>query len=356
MLSYRLFHQISSPPATRKTEVILNFASGEGATEIDREAELYFVVKGIDKDIVFKETFLLVPKIRFDIYLGQPFLTSHTFGAYCKNFIFFNFPKNYNQNYVESAMVNCQNSIKAKILYMSHDLYLRLTRNQESLQFNSLPSYPINSEMQQLLNSSHGIQPKKLYKDLGVADIVPQFQDSVIKNPHEEILCVNASTNDERSKMEFDNTMEKFDVDNNDRDDLWTSYQLHGKAGIPVSKFVEETGRVDTFEEAPKVYYETVEELIDLLDIFYVPQPQLDEFTAFLNNDCSVFSKHDLDIGCVKDYYAKVTMNQEVKDVSVKYIPVPKKLEKTSNGDGRSLQIKWNYGRMRGRCARPPNL
>ena len=70
--------------------------------------------------------------------------------------------------------------------------------------------------------------------------------------------------------------MEKFEVDINDRDDLWTIYQLHGKAGIPVSKFVEETGRVDTFEESPRIYYETVEELIELLDISYIPQPQLD--------------------------------------------------------------------------------
>ena len=86
--------------------------------------------------------------------------------------------------------------------------------------------------------------------------------------------------------------------------------------------------KYDTFEESPRVYYETVEELIYLLDISYILQPRLEEFTVFLNNDCSVFSKHDLDIGCVKDYYAKVTMNQEVKDVSMKYIPVPKNLRK----------------------------
>ena len=84
--------------------------------------------------------------------------------------------------------------------------------------------------------------------------------------------------------------------------------------------------KVGAFSKTPKIYYSTLEELIELLDINHLPEKQLVKFTKFPDEHKGVFSRHDLDIGCVEDYYAKVTLTEEVKNFSMKHVPIPRNL------------------------------
>ena len=48
--------------------------------------------------------------------------------------------------------------------------------------------------------------------------------------------------------------MDQFNVELEDREYIWTSYQKSGRAGIPVTKYVEEAGKVDALHKSSQVY------------------------------------------------------------------------------------------------------
>ena len=56
------------------------------------------------------------------------------------------------------------------------------------------------------------------------------------------------------------------------------------------------------------------------------PQAQK-ELKQFLSTNMDVFSRHDLDIGTVKDYEAKVTLKDEVSHFQMKHVPVARNLQ-----------------------------
>ena len=63
-----------------------------------------------------------------------------------------------------------------------------------------------------------------------------------------------------------------------------------------------------------------------MLDINRLHKVQLTRLTKFLGNNIDVFTKHILDIGCITDYLANVTLIEVVKNFSVKHLPIPRHL------------------------------
>ena len=70
-----------------------------------------------------------------------------------------------------------------------------------------------------------------------------------------------------------------------------------------------------------------MEELLDVLNISHLPPQAQKELKHFLSTNMDVFSRHDLDIGTVKDYEAKVTLKDEVSHFQMKHVPVAKNLQ-----------------------------
>lgn len=107
------------------------------------------------------------------------------------------------------------------------------------------------------------------------------------------------------------------------------SYGCHtknGKTPIPVSNFAEESGKVDTFNEVSETFYKSLDELVAVLNISRLPYKEQTKIRSFLLENMEVFSRHDLDIGTVKDYEAKVTLKDEVSHFEMKFVPKPKNL------------------------------
>ena len=56
--------------------------------------------------------------------------------------------------------------------------------------------------------------------------------------------------------------MDRFNIEPEAREELWMSYKKYGKTPIPVSNFVEESGKVDTFNEISETFYNSLDELV----------------------------------------------------------------------------------------------
>ena len=120
--------------------------------------------------------------------------------------------------------------------------------------------------------------------------------------------------------------MDRYNIGIETRDELWETYNKCGRAPIPVSNLVEESGKVDSFNESSESYYNNLEDLVTVLNIAHLPNEDLLKLKQFLQKNMDVFSTHDLDIGTVKNYEAKVTMKKEVCNFEMKYVPVPRNL------------------------------
>ena len=93
--------------------------------------------------------------------------------------------------------------------------------------------------------------------------------------------------------------MNRFNIEPDAQEELWNSYQRYGKAPIPISNLVEESGKVDTFHEVSENFYKNLDELIALLNVSHLPVNEQTKLKNFLSENMDVVSRHDLDLGIV---------------------------------------------------------
>lgn len=76
--------------------------------------------------------------------------------------------------------------------------------------------------------------------------------------------------------------MNQFQVLSKSKSDMWRLCLDNGKIQIPVSNFFNDSGRVDAFEEDSRVYYNALEELLEVLNVPQVPEALVGWLTDFL--------------------------------------------------------------------------
>ena len=118
------FYKRNFPYSKKKrTEVLLNYSSGGEKARVRWMTELYFSIQGASKTILFYETFLLVPRISYNIYLGQTFLSSSGFCCYTPRFIYLNPLGPIVNQLIDTQISESHNTVKATVQYLSRDKY-----------------------------------------------------------------------------------------------------------------------------------------------------------------------------------------------------------------------------------------
>ena len=89
-VSIKFFHQYFPHETLTPTKILLKYAAQGQGELVKYSAELYMTIKGESGVIMLRHPFLIVPNIRFNVYLGQTFLSSEYFGFYHPKYIYFN--------------------------------------------------------------------------------------------------------------------------------------------------------------------------------------------------------------------------------------------------------------------------
>lgn len=90
-----------------------------------------------------------------------------------------------------------------------------------------------------------------------------------------------------------------------------------------MSNSVDSSGKIDIFHDDFKKYYDTPSDSLDLLNVTNLPTNEYNKIRDFVYSHSDLFSKHELDIGRIKGFQAKIEVDT-IRDVEMKYIPVPK--------------------------------
>ena len=258
------------------------------------------------------QPFLLVPNIRFNVYLGQTFIMSEHFGMYHPKFVGFTTLRQGENVKAQNELMNCQGIRRARLKYFSKETYDEATRREADIK-----------------DEGPRITPRRGSTYEGETNSVIYTMESEVTKPKEDDKKGKLPTaTGLRSQREFQKVVDKYDIDPEDHKDIWEAYKCEGSAPIPVSNFVEGSGRVDTFYENWDIYYNTIDELIKVLNLSHLPEKELETIKNFLKSNMDVFSRHDLDIGTVTDYLAKVTLNDNVSHFEMKHVPIPRNLRK----------------------------
>ena len=288
--------------------------------------EELFISITVDKGtIILCQPFLSVPDIRFDVYLGQTFISSKDFYMYHPKFVLFTFPQKQEIMFEkDNVLLDSHDTLRASLRYLSKDTYKEATERAKN-QNNYIKNFTLRNQTSTRFTSD--AHPTKFYSTFD------RHSDAKIQNISalHNIQNVNSEENyygisNSNIDREFQKEMNRFNIEPDAQEELWNSYQRYGKAPIPISNLVEESGKVDTFHEVSESFYKNVDELIALLNLSHLPVNEQTKLKNFLSENMDVFSRHDLDIGTVKDYEAKITLKNEVKNFEMKHVAIPKNL------------------------------
>ena len=126
--------------------------------------------------------------------------------------------------------------------------------------------------------------------------------------------------------------MDQMSVDKSEVPAMFKTYKESGRVQIPVSKYLRQAEAVDSFQEETADYYDSIDDLIQVLNIQHLPSDQLMRIREFLTLHSGVFFRNEFDIGRVPNYQMKVELDKEPKNFSVKFAPVARNMrEKVVN-------------------------
>ena len=118
---------LSNTPHTR-TNTTLKFAGGNSHSSIKKKVDIFFRVIGHGGNILFKETFMIVPELNFDIYLGSPFIQSKDFLCYDGRGIYLSPDGQIDGQPLRSILSRDPQVIRTDVHYMSQKSYSRPTK------------------------------------------------------------------------------------------------------------------------------------------------------------------------------------------------------------------------------------
>ena len=341
LVSSNFFYHNFPHATLSPTKILLKYAAQGRGEFVDYSTELYMTIKADSGVIIQRQPFLIVPNIRFNVYLGQTFISSQYFGFYHPNYICFIPGEPLTSMRITEEILNQPYVQRARLEYHSKDSYanvvdqnnstrhLGANRDPESNQgrFNTKQSLPKSS------TQTSNIQPANARVNKGNSKTEQSSIDSPkTRSQIESCYSIEHQKGENNTQMsssckEFEREMDRYDIEPETREQLWESYNENGEAPIPVSKLIEESGKVDTFYENSEIYYSNLEELMDILNLSHLPPQEQNNFKQFLITNMDVFSTHDLDIGTVKNYEAKVTLRDEVSHFEMKHVPIAKNLQ-----------------------------
>ena len=368
LIDQQFFHHNFSSSILKRTNVTLKYAAEGKGERIEHFVNLHIAVPVDGGALIFHQPFLLVPNIRFDVYLGQSFIMSKGFGMYHPEFIFFTPPGHCGQTLIQDRLLEHPEIQRANLTYLSKETYLEATkkankgdqtpsrsrrwRYKPHREPHNSPYSPSGAQPQsphahdtpvvtppgQCQNKPHPAELHNLDTPFALdkpPDFVPEGKGETGKEDHllQSLGKTTTSSNkkeagglEQQYGVEFEREMERFGVGPEERSELWKTYSQDGEAAIPISNYVKEVGKVDTFYEDSEIYYTTLDDLVKVLNISHLPSEPRAKMVEFLRSNMDLFSRHDLDIGTVKDYEAKVTMNTDVSQSEMKYVGIAKNL------------------------------
>ena len=88
MMSLDFFNNTFPRATVTRTDKTLTCASKYQRIKVRSKTELYVSIEGSTKQILLCMSFLLVPLLAYDLYLGQPFLCSPELTCYTPDYVF----------------------------------------------------------------------------------------------------------------------------------------------------------------------------------------------------------------------------------------------------------------------------
>ena len=289
LMNSNFFKNSFSNHHVQEANSILRFGSGETSPKIGWKTTLYLRIRGEHTSMLFEETFLLVPNTGYDIVLGQALLTSAGFCCYTPRVVYFHPTGSLISNLIDAHLTGRDGTVKAPLTFIHRNSggYLELGEGETGPDPNPENYSPTNgttnsrSQERNDIQEQHSVEiGSSLRKtrdcpyDEGTTSAYKEVMDTPILQPSDRTPTLHRPIIDD-DRRQLDKLLDRFEIDPEDREEFHTTYHRTGKAGIPVTKYVEEAGKVDAFSETPKIYYSTLEELIELLDINHLPENNL---------------------------------------------------------------------------------
>ena len=120
-----------------------------------------------------------------------------------------------------------------------------------------------------------------------------------------------------------------YEIEEHEKPPLIEEYEMNGKFTIPIDKVVNSIP-LDYFDSNKKIYYQTIPELLQLLNLEHIPDPHKSKLIEFIRTHSSLFSKSPTDVGKVKDYKASIELDRGKADISMKQYNIPFKIRESA--------------------------
>ena len=131
MINQNFYYKHFPNGVLEHTNVILKYAAEGPGDAVNYSSKLFIKIKVDGGIMVLRQPFLLVPNIRFDVYLGQTFISSEDFGLYHPKFIVFNPSRSDYIAEIEHSRRECGTLPKARLEYFSKDTYNEASRRKQ---------------------------------------------------------------------------------------------------------------------------------------------------------------------------------------------------------------------------------
>ena len=84
------FYQTNFPRAeTRRTDITLRYVCGTLRSNVTQEVDMNFHIEGMERQTHLQGTFLIIPDLCFNLYLGGDFFQSNSVIAYSSREVYF---------------------------------------------------------------------------------------------------------------------------------------------------------------------------------------------------------------------------------------------------------------------------
>ena len=234
IINQTFYDRYFSRSTLKSTNIILKYAAEGTGRKVKYFAELFISITVDKGTIILCQPFLIVPDIRFDVYLGQTFISSKDFYMYHPKFVLFTFPQKQEIMFQkDNVLLDSRDTLKASLRYLSKDTYKEATERAKN-QNNHIKNF--TQRNQTSAGSPSDAHPTKFYSTFD------RHSDAKIQNISalHNIQNINSEENyygisNSNIDREFQKEMNRFNIEPDAQEELWNSYQRYGKALIPIS-------------------------------------------------------------------------------------------------------------------------
>ena len=265
-----------------RTNATLSYATSNLKTNVTKRVRMCFFLEGNPTNC-FNGSFLMTPDLSVNVYIGGEILHNEHIVCHSSSGIYSSPNGITERKILEANFTRKPHIILSPIRYFTRKQYIEAIRQEVSCnQCEQTSSHFLRGDNQKL------VSPPR---------------------PPTNVQLHNGGTG---TSKDFDKAIASYDISQSDKIEMRSEYYENGRTQIPVSQYINETSKCDTFNEPIDSYYTTLDDLMETLNINHLPSNLVHRVRSFFEENISIFSTSELDVGYVPFYKAKVSLKRNV--------------------------------------------